>query len=177
MMNAERVMKVILLTHEREVLRPTNTGILALNLFPQWCSRVLWSRVDSNEELMALLDSGKAAVLFPKAEAVLVGDKVLNQNVELDNEAQYLDCPPQTIIILDATWQEARKMLRQSPYLKAAKKFALSQKTSSQFSLRRNQIQGGLCTVECIIEMCRLTSMNKEIVELEQVFSEFNQQQ
>lgn len=170
-------MKVILLTHEREAQRPTNTGILAVNLFPQWCSRVLWSRVDSNEEVLALLASGKAAVLFPRAETTLDGDKMLNQNIELDDEIQYLDSPPQTLIILDATWQEARKMLRQSPYLKAAKKFALSQKTSSQFSLRRNQIQGGLCTVECIIEMCRLTSMNKEIVELEHVFSEFNQQQ
>ncbi|MEC4735862.1 DTW domain-containing protein [Shewanella sp. E94] len=168
-------MKVILLTHEREVDRPTNTGILALNLYPQWCSRVIWSRVDSNKEVLTLLASTQAAVLFPKAETALESGEEVNLNLELDSKTQYLDSPPQTIIILDATWQEARKMLRQSPYLKVAKKFALSQQTSSQFNLRRNQIQGGLCTVECIIEMCHLVGMNTEAIELEQIFSEFNQ--
>lgn len=76
---------------------------------------------------------------------------------------------------MDATWQEARKMLRQSTYLRAANKFTLPENTRSSFSLRRNQIEGGLCTVECIIEMCRLTGMAAEAAELEQVFTVFNQ--
>ncbi|MFT5235068.1 MAG: DTW domain-containing protein YfiP [Shewanella sp.] len=169
-------MKVILLTHEREVDRPTNTGILALNVFPEWCSRVIWSRVNPNEQILALLASEQAGVLFPKSEKELDSEVGLPLKTELDGAAKYLDKPPLTIIILDATWQEARKMLRQSPYLKAANKYALTQRAQSQFTLRRNQVQGGLCTLECIIEMCHLTGMNTEVLELEQVFSQFNQQ-
>ena len=165
-------MKVILLTHEREVGRPTNTGILALNLFPQWCSRVIWSRVASNKEMLALLASQQAVVLFPKLERNLESDEKV---IAVETETKFIDKLPDIIIILDATWQEAWKMLRQSPYLIEAHKFAFPESTLSEFSLRRNQIQGGLCTVECIIEMCRLTGMGAEAADLELVFTAFNQ--
>lgn len=69
-------MKVILLTHEREVERSTNTGMLALNLFPQWCTRVIWSRVDSNKEMLALLASNRARVLFLSLNRRLIHHRI-----------------------------------------------------------------------------------------------------
>jgi len=48
-------------------------------------------------------------------------------------------------VILDATWQEARKMLRQSSYLKTAARISLPPlMLGSTFILRRNQQEGGL---------------------------------
>ena len=54
--------------------------------------------------------------------------------------------------VIDGTWQEAQKMLRQSPWLKAMPKVKIQalkgQALDSKFELRRNQ--QGLCTMEAI---------------------------
>ncbi|WP_394393162.1 DTW domain-containing protein [Shewanella woodyi] len=167
-------MKVILLTHEREVTRLTNTGGKALELFPHWCSRVIWSRVEADDEIVHLLSSNRAAVLFPKPVlSKETGDSMLQ--VPMEELSLYLNEIPETIIILDATWQEARKMIRQSPYLATANKYALTQGGDSQFNLRRNQIPGGLCTLECIIQLCHSAKMTEEALELEAAYIALNQ--
>lgn len=179
-------MKLVLLTHEREVLRPTNTGALALHAFPQWCRRIVWSRVKPDPDLLALISSHKAAVLFPRLREPSGSDnacdsdagKELDENHELAGlnnhlEHIYLECLPETLIILDATWQEARKMMRQSPYLKAADKFAFTEQADSGFTLRRNQIEGGLCTLECIIGLLELKNRHQEAELLTHAFIDF----
>ncbi|AQS36359.1 DTW domain [Shewanella psychrophila] len=172
-------MNLVLLTHEREVQRPTNTGSLALQVFPQWCRRVIWSRVAPDQVLIELILSHSAAVLFPKPTDSCHADVSLDLG-EKDKLAPlvgksevYLDHVPDTLIILDATWQEARKMMRQSPYLKAADKFALTEQADSGFTLRRNQIEGGLCTIECIISLLELKNKPEEAELLTQAFRDF----
>lgn len=54
---------------------------------------------------------------------------------------------------LDATWQESRKMMRQSPWLDALPKYAITShlttdRSGSQYKLRRNQTKQGLSTME-----------------------------
>lgn len=51
------------------------------------------------------------------------------------------------LLLIDSTWQQSKKMLRQSPWLKALPKAHISAE-SSLYKLRRNQIQGGLSTLE-----------------------------
>jgi DTW domain-containing protein YfiP len=76
-------------------------------------------------------------------------------------------------VILDATWQQAKKMYRQSSYLQKADKIALDQAPVSRFQRRRNQRDGGLCTAECVIEL--LKSAEDELhTKLEYSFSSFN---
>lgn len=173
-------MQVILLTHEREASRATNTGTIALEHFPQYCQRITWSRVEPSELLLAKLDESGTALLFPpeeaaqlsEAEQVKAGNEVpcdSECNNECDSNAAQTRLPT-TLIILDATWQEARKMLRQSPYLKTATRFSLVDTPESQFSLRRNQIEGGLCTVECIIELFKQADMLDEAAQLTEAF-------
>ncbi|MBW8184841.1 DTW domain-containing protein [Shewanella nanhaiensis] len=167
-------MKVILLTHEREVSRLTNTGLVALERFPDWCARVIWSRVEPDDEIVDLLSSKRAAVLFPKPVlSKETGDSMVQAPMEELN--LYLNEIPEIIIILDAIWQEARKMIRQSPYLATANKYALTQGGDSQFNLRRNQIPGGLCTLECIIQLCHSAKMSEEALELEAAYIALNQ--
>jgi DTW domain-containing protein YfiP len=57
------------------------------------------------------------------------------------------------IILLDATWQEARKMFNKSPYLKSLPRAQIKPRQVSQYQLRRNQPEGGLCTAECVVEI------------------------
>lgn len=54
-------------------------------------------------------------------------------------------------IWLDATWQESRKILRQSPWLNNLPKYSITATpdfTSHGYELRRNQIKTGLSTIE-----------------------------
>ena len=173
-------MNLVLLTHEREVDRPTNTGLLALNAFPQCCMRIIWSRVSPDLALIELISSHSAAVLFPRPKLLCLSEgrcdadgKGEPEPMENTQAQLYLEYMPDTLIILDATWQEARKMMRQSPYLKAADKFALTELADSGFTLRRNQIEGGLCTIECIIGLLELKSRHQEVELLTQAFHDF----
>lgn len=170
-------MNVILLTHEREVERLTNTGALALKAYPQWCRRVIWSRVRPDDTLLQLLQQPDVAVLYPAvaAETPVGGESGDTQSIEPQPSGSYLAERPETLVIIDATWQEARKMIRQSPYLQQANKFALPEVHTSKFKLRRNQVDGGLCTLECIIRLCSLKGLCAEAEYLEQVFVSMNE--
>ena len=69
-------------------------------------------------------------------------------------------------MLIDATWQEARKMYNQSPYLKALPKVSLVDAPKSIYPLRRNQIEGGLCTAECVIH---LLTESENVIEAQQL--------
>lgn len=159
-------MQIILLTHEREFARPTNTGRLAIAAFPDSVICVPWSRTAPDQALVAALISQDAQLLFPadsedRAMPDIAIKPVLTQ--------------PKQIVILDATWQEARKMLRQSPYLQSAAKIELPYRESgSAFVLRRNQQEGGLCTAECIIALWQQAGYEDKATVLASLFTELN---
>ncbi len=174
-------MQIILLTHERELNRPTNTGQLALNMGLKDCRRILWSRVEPDKGLLALLASGDARLLFPKrsqameapdSETAVVDEGVINLagDSEFDERPLTASHLPKALVILDATWQEARKMLRQSPYLKRAATCYLQEQEQSSYQLRRNQIPNGLCTIECIIAIYKLLADDDNLARLQQAF-------
>ena len=96
-------MKIFLLTHERELLRASNTGALATSLVPEIVERVVWQRNTPSETILEAIRGEKTVLLYPledeSTEAAPIAD--------FDN-----------IILLDATWQEARKIFNRSAYLK-----------------------------------------------------------
>ena len=136
-------MKIYLLTHERELDRPTNTGRLALDVGGDTegvVERIVWNRVAPCPKLLSVLKAPNTGLLYPVAEVP-------------GEEIALADCDQ--FVLLDATWQEARKMFNRSPYLHPVKRVALNTTAASRYALRRNQRQGGLCTVECVIEILR----------------------
>ncbi|WP_345883756.1 DTW domain-containing protein [Shewanella algae] len=84
--------------------------------------------------------------------------------------------PLNSLVILDATWQEAGKMYRQSPYLQSLARVELQTEQDSAFRLRRNQRQGGLCTLECIAAVWQDLGGDYSIA-ARRLLSEFNQWQ
>lgn len=156
-------MKLYLLTHTREIAKKTNTGRLVIEAYPGQCERIVWERVNPDPRLQQLASDPRCALLYPASEfpedyadPVAVGD---------------ID----TFVLLDATWQQARKMYNQSPYLQAMTKVSLDQVPDSQFTLRRNQRPGGLCTVECVIEILRRKQCASQAAQLQQAFLSFSQ--
>lgn len=166
-------MKIFLLTHERELHRATNTGSLALHQGNEIVERVVWERVKPNKNLTWLIENNEALLLY-SADELSSADKaqlstVLGSKAVLAKIEDY-----ENIIIIDSTWQEARKIFNHSPYLKKAPRFTLQTAHDSLYKLRANQPKGGLCTIECIIEVLRLKGKNKLAAELLVKFSQFN---
>ncbi|GIU06398.1 tRNA-uridine aminocarboxypropyltransferase [Shewanella morhuae] len=173
-------MQIILLTHERELTRKTNTGRLALDAFPAKVMSIVWSRVAADKNLIEILASQQAKLLFPAEDAELANDRIemgLSEHGLQLMQTDPLSQPamPEQVVILDATWQEARKMLRQSPYLKAAARISLPPQTQqSTFILRRNQQEGGLCTAECIIALWHQYGCHEQATVLASLFAQLN---
>jgi len=130
------MLKIILLTHPREMARGNNTGQLVKQVLGDNTRVVEWHRKQPDVDLLAAIDAGKVGLVFPSDETTQDGTLSLVAY-------EYL-------VIIDATWQEARKMFNQSPYLKSLPKVPLVGTPKSIYPLRRNQIEGGLCTAECV---------------------------
>ncbi|MDC8852673.1 MULTISPECIES: tRNA-uridine aminocarboxypropyltransferase [Shewanella] len=186
-------MKIILLTHERELNRASNTATLALNAYPTLCKRVLWARKAPDAWLMEHLSLGRTALLYPQTEESTSRTQAANespnqspaQGATLPQDATQeaaqkadlkLGKPLNSLVILDATWQEAGKMYRQSPYLQSLARVELQAEQDSAFRLRRNQRQGGLCTLECIAAVWQDLGGDYSIA-ARRLLSEFNQWQ
>ncbi|WP_319004927.1 tRNA-uridine aminocarboxypropyltransferase [Microbulbifer aggregans] len=155
-------MQIILLTHERELDRPTNTGSLAVSVAGGGVGlvrRIVWSRTAPDQELLADVNKPGIGLLYPTTE--VEGEEI--NAAECEN-----------FILLDGTWQEARKMYNRSPYLQSVSRVSLGSAQSSRYRLRRNQKAGGLCTAECVVEILRVKGQQALAAALEAEFFEFN---
>ncbi|MCX2835957.1 tRNA-uridine aminocarboxypropyltransferase [Microbulbifer thermotolerans] len=151
-------MKITLLTHQRELERKTNTGALALQHCGNMVERLVWARRSPAVDLVKAIECGKAVLVYPGGES---------RGTQLEDFAQ--------VILIDATWQEARKIYNHSSYLQAAPRVTLTTDTASNYRLRRNQPNGGLCTAECVIEILRRHGENSAADRLHTAFIQFNQ--
>ncbi len=142
---------------------------------------------------MEHLSLGRTALLYPQTEESTSRTQAANespnqspaQGATLPQDATQeaaqkadlkLGKPLNSLVILDATWQEAGKMYRQSPYLQSLARVELQTEQDSAFRLRRNQRQGGLCTLECIAAVWQNLGGDYSIA-ARRLLSEFNQWQ
>lgn len=160
-------MQLVLLTHQREQGRPSNTGKLVNSVLehqPKASVRtVIWQRKAPCEQLLAGIAAYEWALVYPGLGAqdsglVLAGDN-----------------RPQGLILLDATWQEAQKMYNQSPYLHDLTKILIQQEAASSYRLRRNQKDYGLCTAECISVLLGQIGLSLEAEDLLQSLGQMQQ--
>ncbi|MDX3774170.1 DTW domain-containing protein [Chromatiaceae bacterium AAb-1] len=110
-------MQFCLLTHSREFQKNTNTGKLVAQCPLITARQILWQRKAPDPQLLQQLQQGNAALVYPATE-------------------QQPSLPPRHfshLILLDATWQEAAKMLRQSPYLQQAPRVSLTPQAQSAY--------------------------------------------
>jgi DTW domain-containing protein YfiP len=129
-----------LLMHDTEPLKPSNTGWLIADLIAD-TSAFGWQRTSVDEALLALLDQPhwQPYIVFP-------GEFVAPQRVV--NEVVREPGKRPLFILLDATWTEARKMFRKSPYLDRFPVLSLQPEQLSRYRLRRSKRDDHLCTAE-----------------------------
>lgn len=131
---------VCLLMHDIEPLKPSNTGWLIADVVRDTFA-FTWQRTGVDPRLLALLadPQWQPLVIFPGEYAE--SRRVVEQ-VERENAKRPL------FILLDATWTEARKMFRKSPYLDGLPVLSLRPEALSRYRLRRSTRSDHLCTAE-----------------------------
>jgi DTW domain-containing protein YfiP len=150
-------MKFTLLTHSREFEKRSNTGQLVVDVLGRAVEQVRWDRVHPSVRLLDEIEAGGVALLYPGA-ADATGD-------DLTGIRQ--------IILIDGTWQEARKIHQRSPYLHLLRRVCLKTAEKSVYSLRKNQKEFGLCTAECVIDILRSTGDISQAERLQESFLTF----
>ena len=140
-----------LLTHDNEHDKATNTGKLIRAIWPQ--TRVInWSRTEPDQELLQQLDdpSQDFVLIFPRQYSVAEQQKntLAENSINLAHKSR-------SFIVLDATWQQARKLYRKSAYLHSLPLLSLLPAKPSVYSLRRNRNELHLCTAEVAAQVLR----------------------
>lgn len=158
-------MHIWLLTHAEELKKANGTGSLVQELFPERSSLIVWHRKEPAQAILELA-SDETLLLYPNAFAKPQHPCQPTWNTENT---------PKHVILLDGTWQQARKMYNQSPYLHSIPLYEL-QGYQSKYQRRRNQQKSGLCTAESAIALFNLAGLHSEADLLESAFLAFNQE-
>lgn len=147
---------VCLLMSDIEPLKPTNTGWLIADVVPDTFA-FGWARTVVDPALLVLLQDPQWApvVVFP-AEFV-AAERVVTQ-VPLTPGKRPL------FVLLDATWPEACKMLRKSPYLDRLPVLTLTPDKLSRYRLRRSKREAHLCTSE-VASLCFALADEPQVAE------------
>jgi len=135
---------VCLLMADIEPLKPSNTGWLIADVVADTYA-FGWARTEVDPALLTLLadPQWQPYVVFP-GEFVSEG-RVMNT---LPTAIQETPSKRPLFILLDATWPEARKMFRKSPYLDRFPVLSLQPEQMSRYRLRRSRRDDHFCTSE-----------------------------
>jgi DTW domain-containing protein YfiP len=131
---------VCLLMHDVEALKPSNTGWLIADVLAD-TSAFGWSRVEVDAALPALLSD-------PQWQPYLVFPGEYAATERVVSEVQPAAGKRPLFVLLDATWSEARKMFRKSPYLNSLPVLSLQAEQLSRYKLRRSKRDDHFCTAE-----------------------------
>ncbi|MFD2230904.1 tRNA-uridine aminocarboxypropyltransferase [Alkalimarinus sediminis] len=163
-----------LLTHETEYRKPTNTGRLIADCLES-TKVYTWSRTAIDPDLERdLADPQYQHWLVYPAEGSEQQDRVVSFAQNADSP-QGCAGKKHIFILFDATWQQAAKMVRKSPYLNHLPILSLSPEHLSQYHLRRTSQAHHLCTVEVAVELLELAGEEASASLLQDYFLVFSQ--
>ncbi|MDW6091290.1 DTW domain-containing protein [Vibrio rhizosphaerae] len=170
----ESEIKLSLLVHERELNRETNTGRWLVHALSQ-CHSYLWQRKQPDLQFRHQLDDPQffPVLLFPAPHALTIDE--MNAQIKTQSQIHPVRsrCPTPHFIVLDGTWQEARKMERKSDWLAALPRVQITPSTTSSYRLRRNQQPDSLCTLEVVAALLNQRGESKDAQALTDFLHQF----
>ncbi|MBT0570382.1 DTW domain-containing protein [Curvibacter sp. CHRR-16] len=151
---------VCLLMADIEALKPSNTGWLIADVVPDTFA-FGWARTEVDPALLALLADPQwlPVLVFPgefaPAERVMThAPQPVADGDDADGSSGGVASGKRLLfVLLDATWAEARKMFRKSPYLDKLPILSLEPEQVSRYRLRRSRRDDHFCTAE-VAAMC-----------------------
>ena len=153
-------MKFTLLTHFKEIAKPSNTGKLVLEILGDAAEQVRWDRLNPPARLVREIEAGGVALVYPGSS-----DEVNGSDDDLSDITRF--------ILIDGTWHEARKIHQRSLYLRNMRRVCLKPAGTSRYNLRKNQKEACLCTAECVIEILRCRGRIEQAERLQERFLAF----
>lgn len=165
-------LRLLLLTHIDETRKITNTGRLLEAALPS-CDLWLWQRKEFQARWQHFLESQTRTpvLLFPEQDSSVEPVIRLDQ-LTAETEKQRLRVN-HIYVLMDATWQQAKKMLRQSPSLQSCVRLPLSLTTESLYTLRRNQNAGHFSTAESGSGLMRALGLETDADSIDLYFHRF----
>jgi len=158
---------VCLIMTNKEVFKPSNTGWLIADVVRD-NHAFIWSRTEADPQLLALLNDPQwqPYLVFP---GEYVEPSRVTHTVDLDHSRRPL------FILLDATWTEARKIFRKSPYFDRLPILSLLPDKLSRYRLRRSTRSEHLCTAEVAALCLELAGDRDAASALDAYFDVFSQ--
>ncbi|MEI2677629.1 MAG: tRNA-uridine aminocarboxypropyltransferase [Burkholderiaceae bacterium] len=137
---------VCLLMADIEPLKPSNTGWLIADVVADTFA-FGWARTETDPDLLSLLSDPQwqPYVVFP---GEYVAPERVVHSVQPADPLDGGSGKRPLFVLLDATWSEARKMFRKSPYLDHLPVLSLNPDQLSQYKLRRSHRGDHFCTSE-----------------------------
>ena len=141
---------VCLIMADIEPLKPSNTGWLIADVVSSTFA-FGWARTEVDPALLALLadPQWQPYLVFPGE--FVASERVVTEVLPIEAQEGEKGKRP-LFVLLDATWPEARKMFRKSPYLDHLPVLSLQSEQLSNYRLRRSkrhiQGQSHFCTSE-----------------------------
>ena len=137
---------VCLVMADIEALKPSNTGWLIADVVADTFA-FEWARTEVDPALLALLadPQWQPYLVFPGE--FVAAERVVTDVLAVDPSSGTNAKRP-LFVLLDATWPEARKMFRKSPYLNHLPVLSLQSEQLSRYKLRRSQRDAHFCTSE-----------------------------
>jgi DTW domain-containing protein YfiP len=129
-----------LLMADIEPLKPSNTGWLIADVVADTFA-FGWARTEVAPELLTLLSD-------PQWQPYVVFPREFADDARVVHDVAHVANKRPLFILLDGTWDEARKMFRKSPYLQNFPVLSLQPEQLSRYKLRRAQSEAHLCTAE-----------------------------
>ncbi|WP_295950741.1 tRNA-uridine aminocarboxypropyltransferase [Rhodoferax sp.] len=123
-----------------EPLKPSNTGWLIADVVKDTAA-FGWTRTEVDPALIALLADPQWTPYLVFPGEYLPAERVVT-------EVPVVPGKRPLFVLLDATWPEARKMFRKSPYLNHLPVLSLLPEQLSRYRLRRSTRTDHLCTSE-----------------------------
>jgi DTW domain-containing protein YfiP len=138
---------VCLIMADIEPLKPSNTGWLIADVVSSTFA-FGWARTEVDPGLLALLadPQWQPYLVFPGE--FVAAERMVTEVQSPGDPADGKKAKRPLFVLLDATWPEARKMFRKSPYLNHLPVLSLQSEQLSRYRLRRSQRDAHFCTSE-----------------------------
>lgn len=137
----------VLLMHREELFKPTNSGRLIADLFPEQTHAFCWHRTEPDEKLLAMLNDPHRInlIVFPDdttrdvtADPVVIDEKF----------AQNSQHKTVTFILLDGTWKQSGRMFHLSRWLDNVTCLSLPDKHVKSYAMRKSHLKNYVSTAE-----------------------------
>lgn len=164
----------ILLMHREELFKPTNTGRLIADIFPQQTHAFCWSRTQPDPNLLAILNDPRRInlIVFPDEST----DSSMSSSVTID-ESFVCSHPDKiiTFMLLDGTWKQSGRMFHLSRWLDNIPSVSLPDVTAKSYAVRKSHLDTYLSTAEAAALCLNLVGDNQAADLLRDYFGIFNQ--